>query len=87
MRVLRIEGLDCLRLMECGGAGPYEPTAYPWLCSVDRAARYRISLQAALWTKTGMRKYLRAHESPWQMEVWGSKRAARIPGANLGRQP
>ena len=27
-----------------------------------------------------MRKYLRSHESPWQMEVWGSKRAARTAG-------
>ena len=27
-----------------------------------------------------MRKYLRPHESPWQMEVWGSRRAAHIDG-------
>jgi hypothetical protein len=79
-RIVRAEDLDCLRLMECAGAGPYEPTDYPWLCSVSRTARYRISLQAALWTKTGIRKYLRSHESPWQMEVWGSKRAARAAG-------
>jgi len=74
------EGLDCLRLMECGGGGPWEPTAYPWLWSLSRNATYRIALQAGLWTKTGMRKYLRAHESPWQMEIWGSRRASRIPG-------
>jgi len=80
VRIVGAEGLDCLRLMECGGAGPYEPTAYPWLCSVARTAAYRISLQAGVWTRTGMRKYLRRHESPWQMEVWGSKRASRIDG-------
>jgi hypothetical protein len=79
-RTVDAENLDCLRLMECGEAGPYEPTAYPWLCSVSRTATYRISLQAALWTKAGMRKYLRSHESPWQMEVWGSKRAGRTEG-------
>lgn len=79
-RVMVREGLDCLRLMECGGAGPWEPTAYPWLWSVSQRAAYRISLQAALWTKTGIRRYLRAHESPWQMEVWGSIRARRIDG-------
>lgn len=79
-KILEAEGLDCLRLMECGDAGPYEPTTYPWLVSVSRSARYRIALQAALWTKAGIRKYLRAHESPWQMEVWGSKRAARVDG-------
>lgn len=79
-RIMQREGLDCLRLMECGGSGPWEPTSYPWLWSLSRHAVYRISLQAGLWTKTGMRKYLRAHESPWQMEVWGSRRASRVPG-------
>jgi hypothetical protein len=78
--ILSAENLDCLRLLECGDAGPYEPTRYDWLCSVSREAAYRISLQAGLWTKTGMRKYLRSHESPWELEVWGSKRARRIPG-------
>lgn len=80
VRVLRTEQLDCLRLMECGGAGPYERTIYPWLWSVSKRAKYRISLQAALWTKTGLRKYLRPHESPWQLEHWGSKRASKIDG-------
>ena len=79
-RIVEGEGLDCLRLMECGGGGPWEPTTYPWLWSVSRHAKYRIALQAGLWTKAGMRKYLRRHESPWQMEVWGSRRAERIPG-------
>jgi len=79
-RVVEDEGLDCLRLMECGGSGPWEPTTHPWLWSVSPHAAYRISLQAGLWTKSGMRKYIRSHESPWQMEIWGSKRAARIPG-------
>ena len=77
---MQAETLDCLRLMECGGSGPWEPTTYPWLWSLSQHARYRIALQAGLWTKQGMRKYLRAHESPWQMEVWGSRRASRIPG-------
>lgn len=78
--IMTAEGLDCLRLMECGGGGPWEPTEYPWLWSLAVNARYRIALQAGLWTKSGMRKYLRAHESPWQMEIWGSRRASRIPG-------
>ena len=79
-RIMHEENLDCLRLFECGGAGPWEPTSYPWLWSVSQRAAYRISLQAALWTKRGMRKYIRSHESPWQMEVWGSKRASRTTG-------
>ena len=80
VQIVEREGLDCLRLMECGEAGPYEPTAYPWLCSVSRHAHYRLSLQAGLWTRTGLRKYLRSHESAWEFEVWGSKRASRLPG-------
>lgn len=80
VRILLKEDLDCLRLMECGGSGPWQPTSYPWLWSLDRKAKYRISLQAALWTKKGMRKYLLAHETPWQMEIWGSRRASRTDG-------
>jgi hypothetical protein len=80
VRIMAAEQLDCLRLMECGGAGPWSDTAYPWLWSVSQHAQYRISLQAALWTKTAIRKYLRRHESPWQLEHWGSKRAARMDG-------
>jgi len=79
-RIMQNHGLDCLRLMECGGGGPWEPTTYPWLWSMSKDAKYRIALQAGLWTKSGMRKYLRAHESPWQMEIWGSRRAEHIEG-------
>jgi len=78
--IMRDEGLDSLRLMECGGGGPWENTDYDWLWSLSKHARYRIALQAGLWTKRGMRKYLKAHESPWQMEIWGSRRASRIEG-------
>lgn len=79
-RIMVAEDLDCLRLLECGDSGPWEPTQYPWLWSLSQHATYRVSLQAALWTKAGMRKYLRAHESPWQLEGWGSRRASRIDG-------
>ena len=85
--IVEAEGLDCLRLMECGDSGPWETTPYPWLWSLSRNAAYRIALQAGFWTKTGMRKYIRAHESPWQMEIWGSRarRADRRP--DMVRQP
>ena len=82
VRVVESEDLDCLRLMECGGAGPYRPTPYPWLCEVSPRSHYFIALQAGIWTKTGMRRLLRTHESPWQMEIWGSRRAARL-GARI----
>jgi hypothetical protein len=68
---------DVIRLMECGGSGP---TDNPMFWRVDQKARYRIALQAALWRKSTLTKQLRAHESPWQLEVFGSGRARRRAG-------
>lgn len=74
------EGIECVRLMECGGSGPWLPSEHELIWRVDRRAPYRISLQAALWRGDALRKYLRRHESPWQFEVWGSRRATRLGG-------
>ncbi len=43
----------------------------------DRKAPFRINLQAALWRKSFLVKYIRKHENPWQFESWGSMRARR----------
>lgn len=75
---LRAGRADVVRLMECGGSGPWSPSGHPLLWQVDQAAQYRIALQAALWRKSTLRGHLRMHESPWQMEVFGSARARRI---------
>lgn len=74
---LRGDRADVIRLMECGGSGPWQPTAHPLLWEVDRRAQYRIALQAALWRRSTLRAQLRRHESPWQLEVFGSARARR----------
>jgi hypothetical protein len=74
---LRGDRADVIRLMECGGSGPWRPTAHPLLWEVDRHAQYRIALQAALWRRNTLRAQLRRHESPWQLEVFGSARARR----------
>jgi hypothetical protein len=81
-RIMRDENLDCLRLMECGGAGPWEPTKYPWLWTVSPRATYRIPLQAGFWTKSGMRKYLRAHESPCRWRYGGRSGPPLLPAAS-----
>ena len=75
---LRASRADVIRLMECDGSGPWAPTDNPLLWAVDQRAEYRIALQAALWRKSTLRGHLRAHENPWQMEVFGSARARRI---------
>jgi hypothetical protein len=76
---LRAGRADVIRILECGGAGPWRPTANPLLWEVDQHAEYRISLQAGLWRKTTLRQQIRQHESPWQLEVFGSARARRKP--------
>lgn len=75
---MRAGRADVIRLMECGGSGPWKPSANPLLWEVDQKAQYRIALQAALWRKSTLRGHLRMHESPWQMEVFGSARARRL---------
>ena len=68
---------DVIRILECGGAGPWHPSKNPLLWEVDQQSQYRISLQAALWRKSTLRSQVRLHESPWQLEVFGSARARR----------
>ncbi len=80
---LRGNRADVIRLMECGGAGPWHVTNNPLLWRVDQKATYRIALQAALWRKSTLRSHLRAHESPWQLEVFGSRRAQRRRGETV----
>lgn len=75
--LLRNGQADVLRVMECGGSGPWHPTENPLVWRVDQRAAYRISMQAALWRKSTLRRQLRAHESPWQLEVFGTRRAWR----------
>jgi hypothetical protein len=77
MDELRAGRADVIRLMECGGSGPWHATANPLLWEVDQRARYRIALQAALWRRSTLRSHLRVHESPWQLEIFGSARARR----------
>jgi len=67
----------CIRLLEEPGAGPWEPTGLSWIWKVDRTARYLISLQAALWDRATLRSALRAHETAWDFELLGSRRASR----------
>jgi hypothetical protein len=67
-----------ISLVPFSNGGPWHPTHHPLLWEVDQKASYRISLQAGLWQKERLRSYIRRHETPWQFEVWGSKRAHRI---------
>jgi hypothetical protein len=74
---LRADRADVIRIMECGGSGPWYPAQNPLLWEVDQRAKYRIALQAGLWRKSTLRGHVRLHESPWQLEAFGSARARR----------
>lgn len=77
MDEMRAGRADVIRIMECGGSGPWHPTSNSLLWEVDRNAKYRIALQAALWRTDILRRHLRQHESAWHLEVFGSRRARR----------
>jgi hypothetical protein len=70
------EDFDHLMLISMPGNN--KPTAWPYLVERAQDAPYRISTQIGFWKKEIFLKYLKPHESPWQFELWGSKRAARI---------
>lgn len=75
--LLRNNTADVIRVMECEGSGPWTPTENPLIWEVDKNAKYRIALQAGLWRKSTLRQSIRLHESPWQLEGFGSARARR----------
>jgi hypothetical protein len=83
VELMHHEQADVIRIMECGGAGPWHPSPHPWLWEVDARSPYRISLQAGLWRTQVLARQLRRHESPWQLEVFGSGRARRRSGERV----
>lgn len=71
--------LTYLGLTDFGNTGPFSSSFHPELWEVNQKDQYRISLQASLFNKHGMRQYVRRHENPWQFEFFGNKRARRTP--------
>jgi hypothetical protein len=74
---LRRGEANVIRIHECEGSGPWHPQPNGDLWEVDRRSRYLIGLQAGLWRKSALRNCLRDHESPWQLEILGTRRARR----------
>lgn len=72
------ESIHCIQLTDQAVIS-VGPSQYKGLCKVKPRQRYLISCQAALWRKDVLKSYLRAHESAWQFEEFGSKRGARLP--------
>lgn len=79
-------GGNCLRLR------PQPPLDHPVegydrLGEIAGEAPYRFSLQAAIWRRSALQGLLRPAENPWQVEVLGSQRAARMDGFYGTLQP
>ena len=47
------------------------------LRKVSKSAKYRISTQAAIWSKETLMSYLRVNENGWMFEIFGTQRAKR----------
>lgn len=63
----------CLRLFPC--PGPDVPcNDNIEVGEILKESDYRLSLQAAIWDKQVLLRLLQAGETPWQLEVRGSKR-------------
>ena len=61
-----------------GGVGPWRKIGgSPLVWEVERSAKWRLSLQAGLWNKSLLRALIRTHETPWQLESYGSYRTRR----------
>jgi hypothetical protein len=81
--LMQKEDISHISLVPFSNHGPWKPTKHPLLWEIHQKAEYRISLQAGLWRKERLKYYLRKHETAWQFEVWGTKRAHRIKDSLL----
>lgn len=69
------KSIDCIHLTD-QAVVPESKSSYDGLFEVKLKQRYRVSCQSALWRKDILKSYLRAHESAWHFEEFGSKRGA-----------
>jgi len=67
--------IACIHLTDQGSPGDFI-SEFENLFTIPIFHQDRISCQAALWKKDVLLQYPRSHESAWNFEWWGSKRAA-----------
>lgn len=63
---------------------PHVYTNWPFLIESKPEARYRSSLQAAIWKKSYFRKFLYPGRTPWQFELVGEKEGFHDGGVIMG---
>lgn len=77
LQELRSEGVGAIQLFGADGVRPFYPMPSPLILEVHKRTKWRLSLQATLWKKSFLRSLVRHHESPWQLESYGSYRSGR----------
>ena len=70
--------VGAVRLSGTDGVGPFHEIGSTLIVEVDKGAKWRLSLQAALWKKSMLHSLVRKHETPWQLESYGSFRTRRF---------
>jgi hypothetical protein len=73
-----MESKSICSIVLSGGLGPWNSMNSSLICEVDKFAKWRLSLQAGLWKKESLRSLLRRHETPWQLESYGSYRTRKM---------
>jgi len=70
--------LGAIRLSGTDGIGPFHAINSSLVVEVAKGAKWRLSLQAGLWDRGVLRSLIRKHETPWQLESYGSFRTRRL---------
>lgn len=58
-------------------ANNMKSSQYPGFERRPQKGEYRLNCQFALWNREYLISYIRPHESPWEWELYGSRRSAR----------
>ena len=69
--------IDCVYLNK-NANGIHKEAVYSNWKRVSRKDSYFVSCQAAIWRKSALLQLLRTHESAWQFERWGTRRARAL---------
>jgi len=75
---MRLAEIDMLQLRPAIGALPIKAPSSPLIWSVPQNAKWRINLQVGIWKKEILKSQIRRHETPWQLESYGSFRSRRM---------
>lgn len=69
---------DISHILLCEAPGPNLNSKYNSLMERGKEVPYRFSLQVGIWNKNILGKYIRKHESPWDTEIWATKRSWKL---------